>query len=176
MVSCAHSAVQPCRSWNPGQAPGPTGVCVPAGALLSESHEPSAGLDAAQRQLLQLSGGQCPGRGCRAGAGPAEAASWPAGGGPLPCWQPEPSWRVSAFTSVKPTRLPAPSSRCVRWFGDDKHGGCRCCRCARNSRPGGDCGGRSRQPVPPPRPWHPVPPGGVATQTLRRDQRQTPPV
>lgn len=109
VVSCAHSAVHPCRSWNPGQAPGPTGVCVPCGGAAVRVPRAQRRSGRSSEAAPATVWGPVSGPGLQAGG---QAQQRPL----LACWRRAPPYRALSpaggslpSPSVKPTRSLPPA-------------------------------------------------------------------
>lgn len=119
VVSCAHSAVHPCRSWNPGQAPGPMGVCVPCGGAAVRVPRAQGRSGRSSEAAPATVWGPVSGPGLQAGG---QAQQRPL----LACWRRAPPYRALSpaggslpSPSVKPTRSlpPAPGVSGAVWGG-----------------------------------------------------------
>lgn len=166
VVSCAHSAVHPCRSWNPGQAPGPTGVCVPCGGAAVRVPRAQRRSGRSSEAAPATVWGPVSGPGLQAGG---QAQQRPL----LACWRRAPPYRALSpaggslpSPSVKPTRSLPPARGVSGGLGTTSTVAAAAVGVQGTPGRGGDCGGRSRQPAPP-RACGILCLPGVATQTLR---------
>lgn len=166
VVSCAHGAVHPCRSWNPGQAPGPTGVCVPCGGAAVRVPRAQRRSGRSSEAAPATVWGPVSGLGLQAGG---QAQQRPL----LACWRRAPPYRALSpaggslpSPSVKPTRSLPPARGVSGGLGTTSTVAAAAVGVQGTPGQGVTAEGRSRQPAPP-RACGILCLPGVATQTLR---------